>query len=241
MKLLSKKILIADAELNIAEILKARFTLLGYNIILANDGVEALNMFEKNNPDLVLLEIILPKINGYKVCRKLKQQSDVPIIFLTSLKTYSDRTLGLKIGADDYVTKPFSPKELEARIHSLFRRLKLVTIRVNPSEKLLLKTGPLAINTSQKQVLKNDRDLFLTETEFKLLNLLAMNPGIKFSRPEILDIIWGYKPERFTDNRIVDVHISRLRTKIEENLNQPNFILTVRGVGYMFRNIEKIS
>jgi OmpR family response regulator RpaB len=241
MKLLSKKILIADGEFNVTKILKTRLTLLGYNIILANNGDEAINMFKKNKPDLVLLEVILLKVNGYNVCRKLRQQSNVPIIFLTSLKKFSDRALGFKIGADDYVTKPFSPKELEARIQSLFRRLQLGIIRTSPSEKFLLKTGTLTINTSQKQVLKDDQNLFLTETEFKLLNLLATNPGIKFSRPEILNILWGYTPERFIDNRIVDVHISRLRIKIEEDLNQPNFILTVRGVGYMFRNIEKIS
>ena len=233
----NEKILVADDEINIRRILKTRLSIRGYKVFLAADGEEAITMFKKERPNLVILDLMLPKIDGYGVCRELRKESKVPIIMLTALGGISDRVTGLELGADDYVIKPFSPKELEARIRSVLRRTqKPVTQKVNSE---IFYMGNLKIDTLKRQVFKSNRRIKLTGTEFNLLELLINRAGERLTRTLILDKIWGYIPERYVDTRLVDVHISRLRSKLEEDPSNPDLILTARGTGYMFQKIPK--
>ena len=233
----NEKILVADDEINIRRILETRLSIRGYKVFLAADGEEAITMFKKERPNLVILDLMLPKIDGYGVCRELRKESKVPIIMLTALGGISDRVTGLELGADDYVIKPFSPKELEARIRSVLRRTqKPVTQKVNSE---IFYMGNLKIDTLKRQVFKSNRRIKLTGTEFNLLELLINRAGERLTRTLILDKIWGYIPERYVDTRLVDVHISRLRSKLEEDPSNPDLILTARGTGYMFQKIPK--
>ena len=231
-----EKILVVDDDANIRQILETRLTISGYIVLLANDGEEALKLFRKESPDLVILDIMLPKIGGYEVCKRVRKESSVPIIMLTALGDISDRVMGLEFGADDYVVKPFSPKELEARIRSVFRRIKKPPEAKRVYEDQLMKIGSLTIDTQKRQVLRSGKRVRLTAMEFNLLELLINQPGERLSRSYILDSVWGYTPQRYVDTRVVDVHISRLRAKLEEDPSNPDYILTARGTGYMFQN-----
>lgn len=232
-----EKILIVDDELNIRQILETRLKIRGYKIIVACNGEEALTLFHKEQPDLVILDIMLPKIDGYTVCSELRKKSSVPIIMLTARGDISDRVMGLEFGADDYVIKPFSPKELEARIRSILRRIEKINDQTS-SKTYFLQIGNLTINMQSRQVFKNNKRVRLTEMEFTLLELLVRKAGERLSRAYILDSVWGYTPERYLDTRVVDVHISRLRSKLEEDPGKPDLILTARGTGYMFQKIS---
>lgn len=231
-----EKILVVDDDANIRQILETRLTISGYIVLLANDGEEALKLFRKESPDLIILDIMLPKIGGYEVCKRVRKESSVPIIMLTALGDISDRVMGLEFGADDYVVKPFSPKELEARIRSVFRRIKKPPEAKRVYEDQLMKIGSLTIDTQKRQVLRSGKRIRLTAMEFNLLELLINQPGERLSRSYILDSVWGYTPQRYVDTRVVDVHISRLRAKLEEDPSNPDYILTARGTGYMFQN-----
>lgn len=233
-----EKILIVDAEVNICHILETRLTISGYKVFIAKNGNEALISLKKNEPNLVILDIMLPKMDGYEVYNELKKYSTIPIIMLTALGDISDRIMGLEYGADDYMIKPFSPNELEARIRSVLRRTNQKNQIVN---KQLLYIGNLIIDSHKKQILKNKKKIHLTETEFRLLETLIENPGKKLSRTYLLNRIWGYTPLRYLDIRIVDVHISRLRAKFENDPNNPDLILTARGIGYMFHDFPNVS
>ena len=231
-----EKILVVDDDANIRQILEARLTISGYIVLLANDGEEALKVFRKESPDLIILDIMLPKIGGYQVCKELRKESSVPIIMLTALGDISDRVMGLEFGADDYVLKPFSPKELEARVRSVLRRIKKPPEAKILPENQLIQIGNLTIDTKKRQVLKGSKSIRLTAMEFNLLELLINQAGERLSRSYILDSVWGYTPQRYVDTRVVDVHISRLRAKLEEDPSNPDLILTARGTGYMFQN-----
>ena len=231
-----EKILVVDDDANIRQILETRLTISGYIVLLANDGGEALKLFRKESPDLIILDIMLPKIGGYEICKRVRKESSVPIIMLTALGDISDRVMGLEFGADDYVVKPFSPKELEARIRSVFRRIKKPPEAKRVYEDQLIKIGNLTIDTQKRQVLRSGKRVRLTAMEFNLLELLINQPGERLSRSYILDSVWGYTPQRYVDTRVVDVHISRLRAKLEEDPSNPDYILTARGTGYMFQN-----
>ena len=184
----NEKILVADDEINIRRILETRLSIRGYKVFLAADGEEAITMFKKERPNLVILDLMLPKIDGYGVCRELRKESKVPIIMLTALGGISDRVTGLELGADDYVIKPFSPKELEARIRSVLRRTqKPVTQKVNSE---IFYMGNLKIDTLKRQVFKSNRRIKLTGTEFNLLELLINRDGERLTRTLILDKIW---------------------------------------------------
>ena len=233
----NEKILVADDEINIRRILETRLSIRGYKVFLAADGEEAITMFKKERPNLVILDLMLPKIDGYGVCRELRKESKVPIIMLTALGGISDRVTGLELGADDYVIKPFFLKELVARFRSVLRRTqKPVTQKANSE---IFYMGNLKIDTLKRQVFKSNRRIKLTGTEFNLLELLINRAGERLTRTLILDKIWGYIPERYVDTRLVDVHISRLRSKLEEDPSNPDLILTARGTGYMFQKIPK--
>ena len=235
----NEKILVVDDEISIRQILETRLSICGYNVLLASNGEEALYLFRKEQPNLVILDITLPKIDGYEVCSEIRKESQVPIIMLTALGDISDRVMGLELGADDYVIKPFSPKELEARIRSVLRRTEVTNLSsVTSSTQRILQIGTLSIDINKRQVFKGKERIKLTGMEFNLLELLVNTAGESLSRSTILDRIWGYTPERYLDTRVVDVHISRLRSKLEEDPSNPDLIITARGTGYMFQRYQ---
>nr|QVQ56846.1 putative transcriptional regulator OmpR [Erythrocystis saccata] len=211
--------------------------MIGYDVVSASDGEEALQIFRKEYPTLVVLDVMMPKLDGYGVCQELRKESDVPIIILTALGDVSDRITGLELGADDYIVKPFSPKELEARIRSVLRRIEKININSSIPSSGVINIGFLKIDTNKRQVYKNHERVRLTGMEFSLLELLITKAGEAFSRASILQEVWGYTPERHVDTRVVDVHISRLRAKLENDPSNPDLILTARGTGYLFQKI----
>lgn len=227
------RILVVDDEIAVRRILNTRLSMIGYDIITAADGDEALEIFWRERPDLVILDVMMPKRDGYYVCQEIRRESETPIIMLTALGDVADRITGLRFGADDYLVKPFSPKELEARIHCILRRTKKQQDDIE--EAGVLRIANLVIDTNRRKVLQNGNVLRLTHIEFDLLHLLVNQAGSPLSRTDILTAIWGYVPRRHSDLRVVDVHVSRLRSKIEEDPRQPEFIITERGTGYLFR------
>jgi DNA-binding response OmpR family regulator len=221
-----KRVLIVDDDQKTVELVKLYLNRDGYRVLTAYDGIEALRQAREGHPDLIVLDLMLPGTDGLEVCRTLRDESDVPIIMLTAKTTEQDKLTGLDLGADDYVTKPFSPKELAARVRALFRRLPGER---GPSE---VKNGKLAVDFVRHQAFLGDRSLNLTPTEFKLLGILAKEPGRVFSRAEIIDKALGYDFEGF--DRTIDVHILNLRRKLEADADHPKYIKTIYGVGYSF-------
>jgi len=233
-------ILVADDEASIRRILETRLKMIGYDVVTASDGEEALALFNKQTPDLIVLDVMMPKLDGYGVTREVRRTSDVPIIILTALSDVSERITGLELGADDYVTKPFSPKELEARVKSVLRRTtnREAVSSTGKVAKNIISTGQIKIDTVRRQVFRKNERIRLTGMEFSLLELLVNNSGQAFSRNEILQHVWAYPPDHRIDTRVVDVHISRLRSKLETDPTNPELILTARGMGYMFQRIS---
>ncbi len=234
-----QKILVVDDEASIRRILETRLKMAGYNVVTAEDGEEAIELFNKTNPDIVILDVMMPKMDGYGVTREIRRVSDIPIIILTALGDVSERITGLELGADDYVIKPFSPKELEARVKAVLRRTvsKDITIPTGKTTKNVITTGNIKIDTARRQVYRKNERIRLTGMEFSLLELLVNNSGTAYSRNEILQHVWAYPPDHRIDTRVVDVHISRLRSKLETDPANPELILTARGIGYMFQRI----
>ena len=234
-----ERILVADDEASIRRILETRLKMVGYEVITAADGEEALEAFQKHNPDLIILDVMMPKMDGYGVTREVRRNSDVPIIILTALGDVSERITGLELGADDYVVKPFSPKELEARVRAVLRRTNEKEIAgMGKVTKNVITIGNIKIDTSRRQVYCKNEKVRLTGMEFSLLELLVNNSGQPFSRNEILQHVWSYPADHRIDTRVVDVHISRLRSKLENDPANPELILTARGIGYMFQRIS---
>lgn len=238
MDLYKKNILIIDSETVTRQALAKHLIYLGYQVFFATSKINALKILNKEDINLIILDILLPKINGYEVCRQIRKNSEAPIIILTALDNLASRVIGLKLGADDFVPKPFSLKEMEARINSNLRRYDPQNFKVLPIRQEFFYFGSLSINLTKQQVLKNNKQLRLTDIEFSLLQLMIQNAGRKLSRLTILENIWGYTPERDIDTRVVDVYIHRLRTKLEKNPKIPDFILTIRGIGYMFQTLN---
>lgn len=236
----TEKILVVDDEASIRRILETRLSMIGYEVITAKNGEEALVLFRTEYPNLVVLDVMMPKLDGYGVCQELRKESDIPIIMLTALGDVSDRITGLELGADDYVVKPFSPKELEARIRSVLRRTDKIVSNSGIPNSGVINVGCLKVDTNKKQVYRNNERVRLTGMEFSLLELLVSKAGEAFSRAAILQQVWGYTPERHVDTRVVDVHISRLRAKLEDDPSNPDLILTARGTGYLFQRIAEI-
>ena len=234
-----QRILVVDDEASIRRILETRLKMAGYNVVTAEDGEEAVDLFNKTNPDIVILDVMMPKMDGYGVTREIRRVSDVPIIILTALGDVSERITGLELGADDYVIKPFSPKELEARVKAVLRRTvsKDITVPTGKTTKNVITTGNIKIDTARRQVYRKNERIRLTGMEFSLLELLVNNSGTAYSRNEILQHVWAYPPDHRIDTRVVDVHISRLRSKLETDPANPELILTARGIGYMFQRI----
>ena len=223
------KILIVDDEENICELVRLYIEKEGFDAIIANDGQEAVAKFNKEKPDLILLDIMLPIEDGWQVCREIRAQSKVPIIMLTAKGETFDKVLGLELGADDYVVKPFEPKELIARIRAVLRRsADSVDEKADEDE---LSFDGLKINQSTYEVYIDDKKVEMPPKEFELLYFLAKNTNKVFTRDQLLDEIWGY--EFFGDSRTVDVHIKRIREKLEGE-NRTWALKTVWGVGYKF-------
>ena len=197
----------------------------GWTVDEAGSGEEAIDLFHRSVPDVVLIDIMLPGIDGFELCRTLRKTSDVPIVMVTARNDTHDVVAGLEAGADDYLTKPFAPKELSARIRALLRR-----IRPTGMTHARLIFGDLEIIPDEGKVLRAGEELHVTKTEFRLLCELAQNPGRVFSRESLLDKVWGY--DYFGDGRLVDVHVRRLRTKVEADPANPRHVVTVRGLGY---------
>ncbi|QXC62292.1 response regulator transcription factor [Aquihabitans sp. G128] len=197
----------------------------GWTVDEAENGEQALALFAQRPTDVVLIDIMLPDIDGFEVCRAIRRSSDVPIVMVTARDDTHDVVAGLEAGADDYLTKPFAPKELSARIRALLRRVR-TSDTVNPH----LRFGDLEIIPDEGVVRRGGQEVHLTKTEFKLLVELASTPGKVFSRETLLDKVWGY--DYFADGRLVDVHVRRLRTKVEGDPANPRHVVTVRGLGY---------
>ncbi len=229
-------ILVVDDEPAVLKVLVTRLKLAGYQVLEAKDGEEALEIFHRESPDLIVLDVMLPKMDGFAVCRRIRAESVVPIIFLTALEAISERVAGLDLGADDYLSKPFSPKELEARIATILRRVGPTATVAEPREvpagQGVMKLGELVVDTNRRQVSRAGQRICLTYTEFSLLELLFRDPGKVVPRAEILEQLWGYPPRRAADLRVVDVYVARLRGKLEPDPRNPELILTVRGIGY---------
>lgn len=228
---MAKRILLVDDEPLIVKGLKYTLEQEGFETDSAADGEEALAKFFAGNFDFILLDVMLPKMDGITVCQRIREHSNVPIIMLTAKGEHIDKILGLEYGADDYMTKPFNILELKARIKAILRRTRGLSQKQNEQT---LVVDDFVINALGRKVSLNNQEINLTAKEFDLLLLLITNPGKVFSREELLEIIWGY--EYFGDLRTVDVHVRRLREKIENKNKTYEYILTKWGVGYYFRN-----
>ncbi len=226
-----KRILVVDDEMSIVNILKVNLEKGGYDVLTAMDGEEGLITALTEDVDLVLLDVMLPKMDGFEVCKKIRQKSEVPILMLTARSEEIDKILGLELGADDYVTKPFSVRELMARVKANLRRTVSQGDDKGASDGDI-KIGEISINTERYELRKNGKPIELTLREFELVKFLAETPNRICSRDTILRKVWGY--EYVGDDRTVDVTISRLRDKIEDNPGEPKYIMTRRGVGYYF-------
>lgn len=225
------KILVVDDEKAIVDILKFNLQREGYNVITAFNGEEALQIFEKEKPDLVLLDIMMPKVDGLQVCKIIRNKYDTPIIMLTARAEEVDKVLGLELGADDFVTKPFSIRELMARVKANLRR---TVLDAKDSKDIhIMDFGNMSINIDRYEVKIDNKPIALTVREYELLKFLATRKEQIFTREQLLEKVWGY--EYYGDVRTVDVTIRRLREKIEEVPSKPKFILTKRGIGYYFK------
>tara|TARA_Y100000588_G_scaffold379015_1_gene460466 strand:+ start:420 stop:1145 length:726 start_codon:yes stop_codon:yes gene_type:complete len=229
---MDKKILVVDDEKPIADIIKFNLVKEGFTVVVANDGEEAVQMHDQVLPDLMLLDVMLPKMDGFQVCRKIREKHSTPIIMLTAKEEEVDKVLGLELGADDYITKPFGMRELIARVKANLRRIDMDGT-VEAGEVSVIESGNLSIDLDRYEVSKEDKVIELTLREFELLKYLATQENQIFSREQLLKDVWGY--EYFGDIRTVDVTVRRLREKIEDDSSSPKYILTKRGVGYYFR------
>ena len=233
-------ILVVDDDNRIRELLKEYLEDNNFIVSTSIDSENAKIKLEQFTFDLIVLDVMMPGQSGFDLTKEIKKKLNVPIILLTAKGEVENRITGLELGADDYVVKPFSPKELEARIRCVLRRIDKEQIPGMPNSGLILVTD-IKIDTNRRQVFKSDERIRLTGMEFSLLELLVSRSGEPFSRGEILKEVWGYTPERHVDTRVVDVHISRLRSKLEADPANPELILTARGTGYLFQRIVDIS
>ena len=220
------KVLVAEDDRTLQDVLRFNLSKEGYSVIQAFSGTEALKQARQSRPDLILLDIMLPELSGLEVCRILRQETRVPILLLTAKSDEVDKVVGLEMGADDYITKPFGMKELLARLRAHLRRTEMKT----DAPSALLKLAGLSIDIPRHQVSKDGKPLILTPKEYELLVFLARNQGLVFSREQLLGKVWGY--DFGGDSRTVDVHMRWLRQKIEDDAARPRHLITVRGTGY---------
>jgi DNA-binding response OmpR family regulator len=223
-------ILVVDDEERLRILLRGYLAQEGFRVLLAADGIAALDILRSERPDLVVLDLMLPGIDGIEVCRRLRAFSDAYVLMLTARAEEIDRVIGLEVGADDYLTKPFSPRELVARVRAMLRRPRSTT--TPDAAPPPLQFGSLTIDQARHEATRDGAPLPLTNLEYELLLALASSPGRAFTRAQLLDRVWG--ADYFGDDHVVDVHIANLRKKLGDDPAQPQFIVTVRGVGYRF-------
>jgi two-component system, OmpR family, response regulator len=226
------RILLVDDERPVQKLLSYPLEKEGYEVVPALDGQEALDNFEQGQFDLVVLDIMLPKLDGLEVCRRLRAKSSVPIIMLTAKAEEIDKVIGLELGADDYITKPFSMREFRSRVRAALRRAEMAPDQEVDEEPLA--RGDLRIDFSKRSTELDGAAVDLTYVEFEILSVLARHPGRVYTRDMLLDRVWG--DSAFRDQRTIDVHIRHLREKLERDPKNPEYLLTVRGVGYRFRD-----
>jgi DNA-binding response OmpR family regulator len=233
---MSRSVLVVDDEPIIREALAEALEQDGLRVVTAADGGEALDRFRSDPPDLVLLDLMLPRISGIDVCRIIRRESSVPIVMLTAKDGEVDKVVGLELGADDYVTKPFSLRELMARIHSQLRRLDGSSAggpSSVPAERSIVHLDDVTVDLAGHRLMRGDRELPLTPKAFELLAFLVRHPGQAFSRDQLLERVWGY--DYAGETRTVDVHVHWIRAAVEADPGRPRFLQTVRGVGYVLR------
>jgi DNA-binding response OmpR family regulator len=228
----SSPILIVEDDRKTASLVTLYLEREGFKTVVAYDGDRALELVQQTNPIFVVLDLMLPKMDGWEVCRAIRRSSDVPILILTAREEEMDRVLGLSLGADDYVVKPFSPRELVARVKAILRR----TRSESREEKNLLSFGRLVLDRQKRRVTLSNRSISLTRFEYNLLSTLMAAPGRIFSREELLTCL--YSSGEAVIDRVIDVHIGKLRQKIEDDVSTPRYILTVRGLGYRFADAD---
>ncbi|HVY96299.1 MAG TPA: response regulator transcription factor [Solirubrobacterales bacterium] len=226
----SARILLVDDEQSIQTLLSYPLRKDGYHVTSALDGGEALQRFEEGRFDLVILDLMLPRLDGVEVCRQLRSRSQVPIIMLTAKGSETDKVAGLEVGADDYITKPFSMREFRSRVKAALRRSRMGG---ETSEEEAIESGELTIDFGRRMVTLRDEEVKVTYVEFEILGALARSPGRVLTRETLLEHVWG--DSEYRDPRTVDVHIRHLREKLERDPKEPEFLFTVRGVGYRFR------
>ena len=231
---MSKTIRVVEDEKAIADILVFNLQREGYQTLEANNGADGLKLALEKSPDLILLDVMLPQMDGFEVCKRVRMSSGVPILMLTAREEETDKILGLELGADDYITKPFSMRELMARVKANMRRSVS-----NDDEVKTTSSDSLQIKASNGSIYKHGKQLDLSVREFELLTFLAATPGQVYSREQLMEKVWGY--EYYGDLRAVDVAIRRLREKIEDEAAQPRYIITKRGLGYYFSETEKLE
>lgn len=235
---MTKTVLIIEDDKAIVELLEIHIKDLDCDVIKAYDGEEGLKLALNNKPDLIILDVSMPKMDGFQVCQKVRAEQNTPIIMLTAKSEEIDRVLGLEIGADDYLTKPFSVRELIARIKAIFRRTKMNN-EVGDQVNGILKFEGLTIDIEKRKILQGDVKVELSPKEFELLVLMASKPGKSYTRTELLNLIWGYDFDGY--EHTVNSHINRLRAKIEVDMANPTFIITSWGVGYKFNeDVQKL-
>ncbi len=228
---MARTVLIVDDEVTLRETLAENLEAEGYRVVTAADGQEALRQFRGERPDLVLLDLMLPVLSGVEVCRIIRQESGVPILMLTAKDAEIDKVVGLELGADDYVTKPFSLRELQARIRALLRRSEQPPgVEQTPS---VVELGRVEVDLAGHRLLRDGQPVPVKPKAFELLSFLLRHPGQVFTREQLLTNVWGY--DYAGESRTVDVHVHWLRAHIEEDPGEPRFLHTVRGVGYVFR------
>ncbi|HEV7919087.1 MAG TPA: response regulator transcription factor [Solirubrobacterales bacterium] len=227
------KILLVDDEAPIQRMLEYPLKKDGYDVVIAGDGEEALEKFRGGKFDLVVLDIMLPKLDGLEVCKEIRSQSNVPIVMLTARADEVDKVIGLELGADDYMTKPFSLREFRSRVKAALRRAGMTSADSKPQDRTI-KAGSVEIDPGRRVVTVNGEEISLTFMEFEILMALASEPGRVLTREALLERVWG--DSAYRDIRTVDVHIRHLREKVEPDASNPEYILTVRNVGYRFRD-----
>jgi DNA-binding response OmpR family regulator len=225
-----RSILVVEDEEAIAEAVRVRLASEGFEVRVAGDGPDALRLAGEERPDLVVLDLMLPGMDGLEVCRELQRESWVPVLMLTARADEADKVAGLAVGADDYMTKPFSLRELTARVRAILRRMERMR-QVQDGEPL--ERFDLLIDTARRRVTKNDEEVVLTPLEFEILATLARQPGVVLGRDDLMDRVWGYRD--YAGGRVVDSHVARIRRKLGDDAAEPSYIRTVHGVGYAFR------
>ncbi len=224
-------VLVVDDEEAIAEAVRARLSSEGFRVLVAGDGPQALAVAREERPDLVVLDLMLPGMDGLEVCTQLQRDRWVPVLMLTARTEEADKVAGFAVGADDYLTKPFSLRELAVRVKAILRRVE--RIKQAPSSEPIDRAG-LRIDAARRLAAVDGQDVQLTPLEFEILLALAREPGVVFTREQLMDRVWGYRD--YAGGRVVDSHVARIRRKLGEDGNEPRFVRTVHGVGYAFRD-----